>query len=627
MNASRPLRVTPLVLFALLLAGCGGGSSDSGGIDPEPTPEPTGDPTPLPTPTPTPVPTPTPTPTPDPDPELLQETPFAPNWGYVGAFAAAAECAACHQASPAAPGVMVFEGVDVSPATGWRHTMMANAFADPYFQAAMLSETAVLPELAGLIEHKCLTCHTPMAHAYAVHTGLGLQDGWYRFETALDQMHAREGVSCTLCHQIQPDGLGQEPSFSGGYVIDHDAREIFGPYPGPITQPMMASVGYIAKYGVEIRESALCASCHTLFTAVIDPASGQPTGAEFPEQTPFLEWLNSVHAPARGGSSNCQTCHMPVPQEGYATVIATRNGAAPPPGWPQRQPFAYHSLVGGNTYGLTLLRDYRSLLGLTGTTEQGFDDKIAETRELLSTRTAELEILQPATVDGALEIPVRISNRAGHKLPTGFPSRRMWVHLRVTDGNGALLFESGAVDAHGRLALDALQTRPLCLAARKTGTAADYAGCYEPHRDLITSGEQVAIYESVMGDAQGRPNYVLLYANGYLKDNRLLPEGFQRAQVGADGVTGIFGAAATDPDFSPDYPDPGSGRDVVRYRVATAGAPGPVTIEARLLFQSVRPAFAAALSGNQDPRVARFQAMYEQVPPAPEELVRVQRVH
>lgn len=566
---------------------------------------------------------------------MLQESPYSPTWGHVGAFAGALECAACHKASPGVPDVMFHEGRDVSPYTGWRHSMMANAFADPYFQAKMVSETAVLPHLAGVIEDKCLTCHAPMGRTHALHTGTGLDaDGLYRLETALDSMHAREGVSCTLCHQVQPGGdeetpaLGTLATFTGGFRIEPGMREIYGPYVNPVSRPMDNSVGYDPVHGEHMRSSAHCATCHTLFTPVVDVDTGEPTGGEFPEQTAYLEWQNSVFF--RGDDAKqCQTCHMPVPEDGYGTVISTRNGARPPEGWPEREPFHYHAMVGGNTYMLTLFREFREVLGLLDTTEEGFQGKIDETRDLLENRTAEL-VIEPAVRDGnVLEIPVRITNRTGHKLPTGYPSRRMWLHVKVFDAGDRVVFESGAADDRGRLSVDTAHTRPACLAAHAHAPdpGVDTHSCYEPHRDVIDSPEQVAIYESVLGDVNGDITYVLLYADRYLKDNRIPPRGYERNHdlgnglgVAGTGVTGVFGVPPSDTDFSPDHPDGGSGQDVVRYRVPADPATGPFRVEAGLMFQSVRPAFAGSLHGTDDPRVERFRQMYERVPPAPEVL-------
>lgn len=603
---TRQLTTLAPLLALLLLYGCG-----SGGTDPEAT---------------------------DPPDEdngssngslvLFQETPFSPDWGHSGAFAGAQTCAPCHQASAAAPGVMEFEDKDVSPFSGWRHSMMAQGFADPYFQAKLIHETETLPHLAGLIEDKCLTCHAPMGRTHdLIHPATALEGDHYRFASALETMYAREAISCTLCHQILPDTLDDAATPSASYRISPDLRHIHGPFENPRAGMMLRDVDYLAIYGGHMKDAALCASCHTLFTPVVDADTGEPTGGLFPEQTPFLEWQNSIYAEDGGSFKRCQSCHMPTPAPDYRTLISTNRGAAPPPpNLPEREPFRYHALIGGNTHLLTILGEFRTLLGLDHTSVTDFEEKLAETRAQLENRAASIEILEPAVANGFLEIPVRVTNHTGHKLPTGFPSRRMWIHLRVVDAEGSVLFESGDVDTDGRLRLDAAHTQAHCLASAKPGVAEDYADCYEPHHNVIESPEQVVVYEAVMGDVRERITYVLLYANTYLKDNRLPPVGFDRAALDDDRTTGVFGLAADDPEFSPDYPDPLSGNDLVRYRLPIGEAAGPLAVEARLLFQSVKPAFAEMLGESQDPRVTRFVSMYALVPPPVEQLAQDERV-
>ncbi len=57
---------------------------------------------------------------------------------------------------------------------------------------------------------------------------------------------------------------------------------------------------------------------------------------------------------------------------------------------------------------------------------------------------------------------------------------------------------------------------------------------YEPHYATIDDAEQVQIYESIMGNTDGEVTTTLLRGAGYLKDNRLLPSGFDKDTVGAD---------------------------------------------------------------------------------------------
>jgi len=564
---------------------------------------------------------------------LLQEAPpFDPHWGTVGVFDNADSCIQCHRASDSAPDVMTYNGEDVSPGAGWLNSMMALSFADPYYQAAVEEEVAQFPHLAGLIEDTCLTCHAPMARTHAKQNNVDLDgDGYYRFSTALGHMHAREGISCTACHQIQDDGsLGQPISFSGGYDIDALTADpkIYGPYENPVSQAMANNTQYDPVHGAHMTDSAHCATCHTLFTPTLD-LDGQLTGGYFPEQTPYQEWQNSVYASGRAKEASCQDCHMPVPEDGYSTQIAVRADGSANNGWPTRTPFHKHGFVGGNTHTLEILLAYRSLLAIEGfTTVEGLEAQIAATRAQLEQRTAEIAIDSVADVGGTLEIPVRVTNHAGHKLPTSFPSRRVWIHLKVTDATGATVFESGLPDAQGQISTDANALQEACIAGDKTlNPGFDFSTCYEPHRDVINDPAQVAIYESVLGDVDGDITYVLLHASGeYLKDNRIPPEGFQNSAVPgtaeglpADNVSAIVGVDVADTDFN-GGPDGGTGQDVVHYAVDTSAYTGPFDVEARLLYQSVRPGFVHGLHHDEQPRVERYKEMVALIPPTVETL-------
>ena len=70
---------------------------------------------------------------------------------------------------------------------------------------------------------------------------------------------------------------------------------------------------------------------------------------------------------------------------------------------------------------------------------------------------------------------------------------------------------------------------------------------FEPHYEEITRADQVQIYEPILGDRVGAPTTGLLTATQYLKDNRLLPRGFDKAT--ADKEIGVYGEAARDADF------------------------------------------------------------------------------
>ncbi len=70
---------------------------------------------------------------------------------------------------------------------------------------------------------------------------------------------------------------------------------------------------------------------------------------------------------------------------------------------------------------------------------------------------------------------------------------------------------------------------------------------YEPHYNEITRPDQVQIYEDILGAPEGRVTTGILTGIRYLKDNRLIPAGFDKRT--ADRETAGVGAALHDPDF------------------------------------------------------------------------------
>lgn len=597
------------LLSVLLAAGCGGSDSSSD------TPQ-VSEPAPV-------------EPAPE-EPVAIEE--FDPHWGEVGSFADAASCAACHSAATDGSGVLRYpansNGEDIGPYAGWQHTVMAHAFNDPYYRAKVQSEVAQFPSLAGTIEDKCLTCHTPMAHTHAHATGMLDSDacldeeGCYRMESAEADMMAREAVSCTLCHQIDGENLGS--TFSGGFHIDSEALTVYGPYFDARSMPMANNTQYSVSGASHIQDSALCASCHDLDTPSVDIRTDEFTGRYFVEQAPYREWRNSSYNSGGAGDQQCQDCHMPE-IEGYRTALATNRAGISVPGWPQREAYSQHVFLGGNTYLLQLLKTYRTELGIVdSTTEQGFDREIARNEEFLRQQVAGLSVDRVDLGNNQLDIDVTISNKSGHKLPTSFPSRRVWVNLMVWDDSGKLLFESGTPNADGMLVQDEKWASAACVAVEK---GEDYRAqdCYSPHYDVITAAQQVAVYEPVMGDTRGQVSYVLLYGDVYLKDNRIPPVGFSTESADYIPEIAVVGAANEDPDFNRDEAGQGTGRDIVHYQLDWSGLAGSgLQVEAILYYQSLRPSFVNSLVHEGD-KIDQFQAMYDQQKPRAIPLQRVTR--
>jgi hypothetical protein len=487
-------------------------------------------------------------------------------------FQAGAECMACHN------GLTTPSGEDVSIGVSWRASMMAHSSRDPYWQGAVRREMIDHPTHAAAIEDECSICHMPMT-TYPARAAGGL--GRVFAHLPLDRRGAdplaADGVSCTVCHQITSERLGSPESFTGGYVLavagPTRPQPMFGPFEvdDGRAQVMRSATGVTPTASLHVRRSELCATCHTLFTQALDPA-GRPVG-RLPEQVPFLEWQHSAYKDTR----SCQDCHMPA--VGEPTPIASVLGQP-------RDGLSRHTFLGGNAFMLRMLNRYRGELGVTAPPHE-MEAAAAATERQLRADTAGLEITHPRRVGPNAMFTVVVRNATGHKLPTGYPSRRAWLHVTARDAAGRVVFESGAVAPSGAIA----------------GNASDEdAGRFEPHHEEIRSPDQVQIYESVMVDAAGTPTTGLLQGVRYVKDNRLLPRGFDKGTAPAD--VAVQGTAAGDDDFQ-------AGGDRVRYILDVSSRPGPISVEAELRFQTIAFRWARNLGAYDAAETKRFAAYYD----------------
>ena len=489
-------------------------------------------------------------------------------------FTTSQSCLACHN------GLTTPTGEDVSIGFDWRASMMANSARDPYWQAAVRRETMDHPEAGAAIEDECSKCHMPMAR-YQANAGGGLGTVFEHLpigsaSTPADLL-AADGVSCALCHQITDEGLGTEASLTGNFRIDTERpdgeRAVFGPFEieDNRIRLMQSTTGFRQTEASHIQDSELCATCHTLITHALGP-DGEVIG-ELPEQTPYQEWLASDYRT----SQSCQDCHMPEVET--PTPISSVLGE-------EREGLSRHSFRGGNAFMLRMLQRYRTELGVEALPQE-LELAARDAQEHLEKESARVRIEGARIEAGRLEAEVVIESLAGHKLPTAYPSRRVWLELTVRDAGGAVLFQSGALGPDGQIEGNDNDADPRA---------------YEPHYEAITEAGEVQIYESILVDSTDAVTTGLLHGVRYVKDNRLLPTGFDKAAAGPD--IAVHGRAGADADFA-------AGGDRVRYSVDLAGERGPLTVEVALWYQSIGYRWAENLRPYDAPETRRFVGYYE----------------
>lgn len=491
--------------------------------------------------------------------------------GYNGLFAASGECIQCHGFDTAMIASVDPLGNDINLVDDWRATMMANAARDPFWRAKVSHEVATYPQYQQEIESSCIDCHAPLGYFAAIHEGATS----YSIADMTADSIAMDGVSCLACHQQSIEGLGN--GHSGNLNFD-TIKVAYGPFVSPLSSPMLEETNYEPVYSEHINDSGVCASCHSLITETLD-YDGEFTGTSFVEQATYHEWLNSSYP---SESTSCQECHMPVLSKGQFNIAA---GFPAPP----RDRFYLHELAGANVTMLKILRDNAEALGVTAR-PQDFDNVIAATENMLRFKTLNVDVTQLERTVDTLFLVVKLTNRAGHKFPSGYPSRRSFIQMKVKNSANQTLFNSGQVDENFEV-----------FGQNST---------YEPHYTTIRAEDEVQIYEQVMGDVNADVTTTLTRASFHIKDNRIPPKGFSQDHAVYD-TTAIAGLALEDIDFNMDDSGvEGAGSDVVYYNIPLNGDLSPLDVKVNVYYQSTPPKWMDEMFSISTEEIELFRAQF-----------------
>jgi hypothetical protein len=389
---------------------------------------------------------------------------------------------------------------------------------------------------------------------------------------------------------------------------------------------MENALGITPKFGAQIGEARLCASCHTIVLPVYDAQGNQviennQLKTEY-EQTTFLEWVNSKFS-----GVPCQTCHMPtsykntplvfqianiedntfprVPDFGPSTRLPDADLELEP-----REPYFRHQLLGINVFALEMFDQFRTDLGLYETDPNlasKLASKISSQRTAVEgsvlqaqTATAEVEVSDVTIVGGVLRADVEVKNLAGHNFPSGVSFRRAFLEFQVLDSTGNVLWASGNTNSDGVIVDNS--GNPLV-----TEFFSPTQQTFQPHfwtDDPITSDKQVQIYEELVLDPQGLLTSSFLSLDRKVKDNRIQP--LERSPGGPDAdITAPVGTGS-----DPSYQN-GCGCSTVRYQIPITGdLANAAAVQATLYYQSIPPYYLRQRSeeghGSDTARLINF---------------------
>jgi len=246
-----------------------------------------------------------------------------------------------------------------------------------------------------------------------------------------------------------------------------------------------------------ITDSAMCGTCHTInlpnigakedHYPVLTTLEPNPLFQGIPhsiEQATYLEWLNSKFGPGKNNEqgedfASCQDCHMPnrfaLPSddgkgehsviEPLASQIATIQDADYPIAdhqlpseeieVPTRPDYRRHELVGLNGFMVEMFRQFEPVLGVDKFDPEtyatnGPDFAIENMQLSVQTERVATVAVSDVTLNAdQLSAMVTVTNKTGHRLPSGVSFRRVWVEFLVKDAEGSILWGSGRTNAAG----------------------------------------------------------------------------------------------------------------------------------------------------------------------------------
>lgn len=491
-------------------------------------------------------------------------------------FLGSVRCKGCHGFDTLHLANIDANGVDINLYDDWESSMMANSAKDPFWRAKVSHEILVNPAHSTELQTQCTSCHAPMGHFTAIYHGATS----FTIDDLNNDTLGLNGVACGGCHAIGTENLGSV--FSGNIPYDTSKKE-FGPFLNPLAGPMQLYVGLTPVFSEHMNTSQICSSCHTLIGHTVD-LDGNYNGHTFVEQATFHEWLNSTFAE---DNVTCQHCHMPQVTD---SVIIANNILALPP----RSPFNQHQFVGGNYFMVNLIKQNKTALNVTAS-DVDFDSTLVETYRMLKQALIVQLFLDSISTDTAF-LRFQITNKAGHKFPSGYPSRRAVVQFIITDQVQDTVFQSGVFDGN----YEVENIDPV----------------FEPHYNTINQPSQIQIYEMILGDENSDITTVIERADHSLKDNRIPPEGFVTTFSSYDTIK-IVGDALNDPDFNKDGNNEGTSRDEVHYHIPLSGITGAVNVYARVFYQSVPPRWVQDMFTYSSEAIDTFESMYDAADQSP----------
>lgn len=433
-----------------------------------------------------------------------------------------------------------------------------------------------------------------------------------------------------------------------------DADELGGPFKDVAVKPMQNAMGITPVFNEYVKDSQMCGACHTINLPNVDADKTKPlegyseadqkvfndaakNGAAFlkdeygttfaeglldfqhsVEQATYIEWVNSVFN-EEGTGQSCQDCHMKgnfetvdgeIKIDSITTQIASIQDSNLPDvdnllptkdiTVPFREDYKRHNFVGLNAYMVSMLSQFSEELGMgytdpmtsaTNGAQLSLDTMALQARDETADVGIEVEM-----GDGGVVAHVSVTNKTGHRLPSGVGFRRAFLEVKATSKDGKVIWCSGCSnDAGVILGADKKPLKTEFLDHVPDGAK---EALFQPHYTVIDDQDQVQIYEELTQNAKLEFTTSFVHRVYHPKDNRLPPKGALKpgtpefiAKFGDSEVTAAFmkatlpeGKAKMDADFGD-----GSDRTTYQIKVPKGVNAKEVTVTATLYSQAIPP--------------------------------------
>jgi hypothetical protein len=222
------------------------------------------------------------------------------------------------------------------------------------------------------------------------------------------------------------------------------------------------------------------------------------------------------------------------------------------------------------------------------------DNMVRQARE--ATVDLAVRLVGASADSGPLVAKVTVTNKVGHRFPSGVGFRRAFLEVLATEkSTGKVVWSSGRTNSVGVIVDGRGEPLPSeFLPEEKT---------FQPHYQEIRREDQVQIYEELSLNAKHKFTTSFIHRDSHPKDNRLLARGWlsgENLKTGSQIVkqflaaTGPVGASVrADPDFSDNCGKGASGIDHIKYIMSLP--PGVdktnVVVKATMYYQSIPPFF------------------------------------